>query len=84
MIAGGCYIHIRVWVLSHSYFVLFLLVLWSFVLSLPVSFLSVWSMMAVVSVSLFIICFLCSGPVMEKSWWKLWCLSCKTIYKVSI
>ena len=30
--------------------------------------------MAVVSVSLFIICILCSAPVMEKSWWKLLCL----------
>ena len=38
---------------------LFLFVLLSFGLSCPVSFLSEWSMIAVVSVSLFIICFLC-------------------------
>ena len=43
--------------LSHSLF--FLLVLLPFVLSCPVSFLSEYSMIAVVSVSLFIICFLC-------------------------
>ena len=46
----------RRWVLSHSFF---LFVLLSFVLSCPVSFLSEYSMIAVVSVSLFIICFLC-------------------------
>ena len=38
---------------------LFLLVLLSFGLSCPASFLSEWSMIAAVSVSLFIICFLC-------------------------
>ena len=37
----------------------FLFVLLSFGLLCPVSFLSEWSMIAVVSVSLFIICFLC-------------------------
>ena len=40
-----------------AWFLLFVLL--PFGLSCPVSFLSQWSMIAVVSVSLFIICFLC-------------------------
>ena len=70
---------------DYDLIVIFLLVLLSFVLSGPVSFLSYWSVIIVVSVSLFIICFLC--------FWFLYyellvhrncCLPCKTIYKVSI
>ena len=45
----------RGWVLSQF----FLFVLLSFVVSCPVSFLSEYSMIAVVSVSLVIICFFC-------------------------
>ena len=47
---------IRGWVLSHSFY---LFVLECFILSCPGCFLSEQSMVAVVSVSLFIICFLC-------------------------
>ena len=41
------------------YLIVFLFVLLSFGFSCPVSFLGEWGMTAVVSVSLFIICFLC-------------------------
>ena len=57
----GWLIHRIVWlgdkgcVLSHSFF---LFVIFSFGVSCPVSFLSEYSMIAVVSVCLFIICFL--------------------------
>ena len=63
---GGGVIHIKVWVggqgvgiISLGFFFSFLFVLLSFGLSCPVFFLSEYSMIAFVSVSLFIVCFLC-------------------------
>ena len=61
-VGGGWLIHIRVWVGEDRGWVLsdsFFYVLLPFGLSCPVSFLSEQSIIAVVSVSLFIICFLC-------------------------